>query len=76
MKQVLVIVERKMKHLFSDVDYQPLSSGQDIRWKNTAQFARYALVKRGLIKDFESAGRGVWELTEQGIAEIENNKSG
>ena len=71
MNKVLEIVEHKMRHLFSDVDYQLMPSGGDIRWRNTAQWARNTLVhQRGLLK--KNAGYGIWALTEQGIAQVES----
>ena len=70
MKQVLEIVEQKMRHLFTSVDYEKQSSGADLRWRNTAQWARNTLVhKKGLLK--KNSGHGVWELTDEGIAEVE-----
>ena len=73
MNEVLPIVELKMKHLFSDVDYEIMLGGGDVRWRNTAQWARYTLVhQRGLLK--KNAGHGIWELTEQGIAEVESKR--
>lgn len=73
MTEVLDIVESKVKDLFSDVDKQPLSSGGDIRWRNTAQWARYQLVRRGLLK--ADSERGVWELTPEGINFAESHRT-
>ena len=73
MNEVLPIVELKMKHLFSDVDYEIMPGGGDVRWRNTAQWARNTLVhQRGLLK--KNAGHGIWELTEQGIAAVESKR--
>ncbi len=73
MNAVLEGVERKMRHLFTDVDYQTLSSGGDMRWRNTAQWARNTLVhQRGLLK--KDSRQGIWELTERGIAEVERRR--
>ena len=74
MADVLKIVERKMVHVLNEIDYQILPSGGDVRWRNTAQFARNGLVKRGLLKSKEEAGWGIWELTEKGIAEVEKKQ--
>ena len=74
MSEVLQIVERKMKHLFTSVDYEILPSGTDVRWRNTAQWARNDLVhRRGLLK--KDSDHGVWELTNQGVAEVENRQA-
>lgn len=69
MGEVLDIVERKMSHLFSSVDYEMNPNGTDRRWRNTAQWVRYSLVKRGFLK--EKSGHGIWELTDKGVAEVE-----
>ena len=66
---VLESVERRMRTLFGAVDYQSMSGGQ-VRWRNTAQWARYTLVQRGLLK--KDSRHGTWELTERGRAEVEN----
>ena len=68
--EVLVIVEQKMKHLLGDFDYQALPSGQDFRWRKTANFARNTLVQNGLLK--RDSERGTWELTELGIKSVES----
>ena len=70
MSEVLPIVEQKMKHLFTKVDYELMPGGADVRWRNTAQWARNTLVHtHGLLK--RNAGHGIWELTDKGIAEVE-----
>lgn len=66
--EVLQVVEKKMKSLLTDVDYQELPSG-NIRWDNTAQWARRQLVIDGLLKS--ESPRGVWELSSIGLQEIE-----
>ncbi len=35
--EVLEVVETKVKELLTNVDYQKLPSGTDIRWRNTAR---------------------------------------
>ena len=72
-QKVLDMVKEKMDHLFTDIDYQTLKSGSTQRWENTAQFARNALVIRGLLKPTEESGWGIWELTEEGVAALERN---
>lgn len=68
--EVLQGVEKKMKSLLTDVDYQKLPSINSIRWKNTAQWERFELVKDGLLKS--ESPRGVWELSSIGLQEIES----
>jgi len=54
-----------MQGVLKDVDHQPLASDPDLpRWRNTAQWARAAMVREGLIKG--DSRRGIWEI--KGIA--------
>jgi len=52
------------------VDRQRISSG-GVRWENRAQFARLELVKRGLLKS--DSPRGLWEISDQGITQLEDD---
>ena len=64
---VLDGVEKKMKHLFTEVDYQDRPSGGISRWKHTAHWARNTMVHQlGLLSN--DSPHGVWELSEAGIA--------
>lgn len=65
--KVLPVVERKMKQLLGEIDYQRLKYGQ-IRWQNTAQYARKNLVLGGFLRN--DSPRGVWELTEEGVKAV------
>jgi len=64
---VLTKVEERMKSILVEVDYQQIPSGVDVRWRNTAMWERNNMVNDGLLKD--DSPRGIWELTEKGIAE-------
>jgi Mrr N-terminal domain len=64
-REVTDAVERLIGHQLTPLDRERTSSGE-IRWRNRTQFARLALVKRGLID--RSAPRGLWRLTEKGRA--------
>jgi len=65
MKRVLDRVAELMKTELKPVDYQSLPSDPDlIRWRNTAQWARNTLVKRGLLKG--DSPHGTWEITAEG----------
>jgi len=65
MRDVLSRVGQLMKTKLKDVDYQHLSSDPEaIRWRNTAQWARNSLVKKGFLK--ANSPHGVWEITEAG----------
>jgi len=70
-KQVLEKVEQRMKHLFSDVEDEYPPTGTEKRWRNTARWARAALVQQGLI--IPDSKRGTWELTPEGVA-VANGK--
>lgn len=63
--QVLDIVGGKMEGKLKDVDRQPLpSNNRAVRWRNTAQWARDAMVKQGFMLPVRQVG--VWEISEQG----------
>jgi len=65
--EVLPRVELAMKGVLKDVDYEPLASDSDLpRWRNTAQWARWSMVKEGLLKG--DSPRGMWEITDSGRA--------
>ena len=67
-KGVLSRVEESMKDVLGEYDYERLPSG-DLRWWKTANFARLALVRKGLLRD--DSPRGIWELSENGVAAAE-----
>lgn len=67
-RDVLKAVELKTKHLFSDVDYEVVN-GNIPRWLKGAQWTGHTLKNKGLLKS--DSTHGLWELTEQGIAEVE-----
>ena len=69
---VLRAVEEKVKPLLNEVDLQKLSSGVDIRWRNAAQWVRWALVKEGFLKS--NSPRGIWELSDKGAEEIRKER--
>lgn len=65
---VLQMVERMMKPILNEVDYQKLPSGVDIRWRNTAMWERFSLAQEGLLKS--GSPTGIWELSERGAQEV------
>ncbi|MFH1031209.1 MAG: winged helix-turn-helix domain-containing protein [Chloroflexota bacterium] len=69
---ILKKVEVKMKSLLKEIDYQKLPSGIEIRWRNTAMWERFNLVKDGLLKP--NSPSGIWELTEKGEKEVKERK--
>jgi hypothetical protein len=67
MNNVLDKVERLVSDKLNAYDRQTLPSDPTIpRWRNTAQWARAAMVKEGLISS--NSPRGVWEITDTGRA--------
>ena len=70
MSDVLKKVEQSMKEVLKSVDYDQLNSNTDIRWRNTAQFARNTMVRKGLLKS--NSPRGRWEITEAGRKSLTN----
>ncbi|WP_201750225.1 winged helix-turn-helix domain-containing protein, partial [Tautonia marina] len=71
MHRVLDGVGQQMRDRFQEVDQQSLMStpGQP-RWRNTAQWARNTMVKKGLLS--RSSPRGIWEVTETGRRHFED----
>jgi len=63
--EVLDKIEAKMKNVLNSYDRQPLPSYPNtVRWRNTAQWCRNALVQEGLLK--ADSPRGVWEISDRG----------
>ena len=69
MNDVLKRVRRKMRGILNKYDLRGLpSEPSQIRWRNTAQWCRNAMVREGLLKN--TSRRGVWEITERGRREL------
>lgn len=64
MKEVLDRVGVMLSDRLSDVDWETLSDGRSIRWRNSAQWARLDMVNQGLLA--ADSPSGVWEITEAG----------
>ena len=60
---------RQFKSLLQPVDLQPLVSGNQIRWENKLEWARFHLVEEGLMR--RDSPKGIWELTDKGRKEAE-----
>jgi hypothetical protein len=70
---VLDLVEKKMRGILNDYDYQPLPSDPDIiRWRNTAQWCRNTMVRQGLLKS--DSPRGIWAISEEGKKALQEGK--
>jgi hypothetical protein len=72
--EVLDRVGEKMKDVLTEYDYQSLpSSPKSIRWRNTAQWCRYTLVREGLMKS--DSPYGIWEISDLGREALRNENS-
>jgi restriction system protein len=72
-QEVLAHVERLMKHRLKKIDWEILSDGRTVRWRNTAQWGRNDMVKQGLLAS--DSPRGVWEITEAGRAYLREHRA-
>ncbi len=71
--EVIDRIGKRMKKVLKDVDYDPLASDSDMpRWRNTVQWACYALVRDGLLK--ANSPRGIWELSDKGRASLKQDE--
>jgi hypothetical protein len=65
---ILELVGEKMKGVLKPLDYERLPSGTDIRWRNTAMWERFEMIKKGLLKP--NSPNGTWEISDKGISEL------
>jgi len=66
---VLGRVHDKMKERLTEYDCQPVPSAPtEPRWRNTAQWCRYTMIREGLLAP--DSPRGTWAVTEAGRAEL------
>jgi hypothetical protein len=69
--EVFLILEQSMRDVLKPIDYHILSSeAEQIRWQNSAQWARNLMVKEGLLR--VDSPVGIWEITEKGRAWLLN----
>jgi len=69
---VFNILEQSMRDVLKPIDYQTLSSeAEQLRWQNSAQWARNLMVKEGLLQ--ADSPVGIWEITEKGRAFLLKN---
>lgn len=62
---VLNHVEVSVRDSLNDTDMAPLPSNpREIRWRNTAHWARNTMVREGLMRN--DSPRGTWEISEAG----------
>ncbi|MBC7255560.1 MAG: winged helix-turn-helix domain-containing protein [Chloroflexi bacterium] len=62
-REVLNRVYEKVHNHLNDIDRARIPTGQ-IRWSNTAMWARKRMVEMGLLSN--SSPRGIWEITPKG----------
>ena len=70
--EVLDLVGKLMSDTLNEFDLGPLKNGQ-IRWRNSAQWARYRMREAGLLA--ADSPRGIWEMTERGRAYLREHRS-
>lgn len=70
--EVFEIIEQKMGRLFNNLDIEILSDGYTKRWLKNVAWARFLMIKQGLLKS--NSPRGVWEITEKGRKHLEDYK--
>ena len=69
--EVFLILEQSMRGVLKPIDYQILSSeAEQMRWQNSAQWARNLMVKEGLLR--ADSPVGIWEITDTGRAWLLN----
>ena len=64
MPKVLDKVYDKIKDRLRKKDFEMLSSGTAVRWRNRAQWERQRLKSEGYLK--KDSPRGIWEITDDG----------
>lgn len=69
--EVLDIVYEAVKDILKPLDLEKLPSGNDLRWRNTAQWARNTMVSKGLLRS--DSRRGFWEISEKGKDYLREN---
>lgn len=63
-QDVLDRVGQGLQGQLKPVDWETLSDGRTIRWRNAAQWARNSMVEAGFLS--ADSARGVWEITQKG----------
>ncbi len=62
-----------MADVLSPDDRRPLPSSGMPRWENTTQFARYSLVRAGLLKP--NSQRGTWAISAKGVEHLQRTRT-
>ncbi|ANE41193.1 hypothetical protein JM64_03735 [Fervidobacterium ngatamarikiense] len=61
--EVLKLVFERMKNKLKTYDLEKIPAGE-IRWRNTARWARKMMIKEGLLEP--NSPNGIWEITDKG----------
>jgi len=72
-RDVLKLVHNKMKDILNEYDYEKLPKTKQIRWENTAQWAKDKMKKEGLLSDDHR--KRIWKITDKGRAYCNQQKS-
>ncbi|HOM67449.1 MAG: hypothetical protein BWX85_00804 [Chloroflexi bacterium ADurb.Bin120] len=67
--EVLDRMENHVKPMLTEPDYEPLSSTDEFRWRNTAKWARQELIYDGLLE--KDSPYGIWTISDKGRAWVE-----
>jgi hypothetical protein len=67
--EVLDRMENHVKPMLTQPDYEPLSSTDEFRWRNTAKWARQELIYDGLLE--KGSPYGIWTISDKGRAWVE-----
>ena len=73
-REVLRLVEDRMRTSLTPADREMLPSGQRERWRENAEFERLEMVKDGLLAS--GSPRGIWEITEAGREYLASYRNG
>jgi restriction system protein len=72
--EVFLILEQSMRDVLKPIDYHILSSeAEQMRWQNSAQWARNLMVKEGLLQ--ADSPVGLWEISEKGHEFLQNKSN-
>ena len=72
--EVFLILEQSMRGVLKPIDYHILSSeAEQMRWQNSAQWARNLMVKEGLLQ--ADSPVGLWEISEKGREFLQHTSS-
>lgn len=74
--EVLDRVFLKVRHLLNQYDLQPVASsgGREPKWRNSAKWARWDLVRGGFL--LSTSQTGVWEISEAGRERLRRDEQG